>query len=137
MDDGRRSRRVRKLALVVALVWSASLPVVGLTVPMYAGERESSSVTVSRWMGTLVGVNGSRALIVLLVPLLVSLLVSSALRIRKARGAIAVAWALTAAFCGLTALAMPSIGILLIPVAVALVVACASEPPPKASALLH
>lgn len=137
MDAAARSGRVRKVALSVAVAWSAALPVAGFTVPMYGGQTGSTSGAVSRWTDTLVGVNGTGVLIVLLLPLLVSVLVTFALMIRKRPGALAVAWTLTAALCVLTALAMLSIGIFLIPVPIALVVACASEPPGLATAPPH
>ncbi|PSL06748.1 hypothetical protein CLV30_102134 [Haloactinopolyspora alba] len=119
---------VRKLALLVALVWSVGLLVAGFTVPMYRQETESSSGTISHGTDTFVGVNGSQSVIVLLAPLLVSILVAGALLMRRVPGTMAIAWTMTAALCGLTALAMLSIGVLVLPVAAALVVACTAKP---------
>jgi hypothetical protein len=122
-----RPRRIRKVALSFALVWSVAVLVAGFTVPMYSEETETSSGSISG-TDTLVGENGSGIIIVLLVPLVVSILVTLCLMARRVRGAIVVAWILTAALCGLTVLALLSIGIYLLPVAGALMVACAVEP---------
>jgi hypothetical protein len=129
MDAVAHMEKRRKAALLVALIWSAALPVTGLTAPVYNTEMESPSGTVARGTDTLVGVNGSGVLAALTVPLMVSIVVA-ALLILRFPGALVIAWTMTAALGALTALAMLSIGIYLLPVAVALVVACAAEPAP-------
>lgn len=125
---------VRRVALLVALVWSVALPIAGFTFPMYSVEVASSSGTITHGSDTLVGVNGPQVVMILLVPLLVSVVVTAALLMRRIRGAIVLAWTMTAALVGLTALALLSIGIFVLPVPVALLIACAAEPAQSRSA---
>lgn len=121
-----RTGRVRIAALGFAVLWSALLPLGGLTLPVYGTASGSTTDGSGDGSATLVAVNGSGVLVVLLVPLLVSVLVAAfqAVGTPPARFA---AWLLTAALFGLTALAMLSIGIFVLPVPIALALACAAE----------
>lgn len=120
-----------RVALVLALVWSVLLVLAAFTLPLYG--YSSSSATVDGSGGTeeitgtatLVQVNGWTAVLVLAIPLAVTLLVGLLLGV-GGRGQRAVAWALTALLGVFTVLALLSVGLFMVPVVVALVVACAS-----------
>ena len=120
------------MALVIAAVWGVAVVVVGFLVPMYASVTESSSGEQTQGTGTLVGVNGPGAVVVLGLPLLVTLAVGSALWQGARRGAVAVAWTLAALLAAFTVLSMASIGMLVVPIAAALLVACAVHRPRSA-----
>jgi hypothetical protein len=139
-------RRAR-IALAAATLWSLALLVAALTVPVYS---ESSSTTTSdgssmeeTTSATLVEVNGTAVLVTLAIPLVASLVVAVVLfarqRVAEGRGAWlgVVAW-LAVAVCGaLALLGLLSIGVFVLPVAVALAVAVITSssavPRPKAS----
>lgn len=98
MNASVRFGKARKIALLVAMGWSALLPVIGLTAPMYDVETNTASGGVWRGTETLVGQNGWWSLYLLrLVPLFAAVLVGAVLLLRKVRGAMAVAWLITAA----------------------------------------
>lgn len=118
--------RHASIALLVAGVWAAGIIAAGFLVPMYRTMGESTSGEITHGTDTLVGVNGPGVVVVLAVPLVVTVLVGSALLLRAHRWALPVAWTLTALLAGFTLLAMMSIGVFIIPVAVALVIACAN-----------
>jgi hypothetical protein len=121
-----RSGTVGKVALLVALVWSVALPVIGVTAPLYAGESTTADGAVSRTSETLVGMNGWHSIFLLLVPLLASILVGAALVMRRGSVSLLAAWLITAALCTAVVVSILSIGILVLPACVALVVACAA-----------
>lgn len=137
MADTRASMRARplpfvaRIALVLALVWSALLVLAAFTLPLYGVASESATVVgagdVDEIAGTatLVQVNGSTAVLVLAIPLAVTLLVGLLLGV-GGRGPRAGAWAVTALLGVFTVLALLSVGLFMVPVVVALVVACAS-----------
>ncbi|MFC6238486.1 hypothetical protein [Longivirga aurantiaca] len=120
-----------RVALVLALVWSVLLVLAAFTLPLYG--YSSSSATVDGSGGTeeitgtatLVQVNGWTAVLVLAIPLAVTLLVGLLLGV-GGRGQRAGAWALTALLGVFTVLALLSVGLFMVPVVVALMVACAS-----------
>lgn len=120
-----------RIALVLALVWSALLVLAGFTLPLYG--FSSSSATLDGSSGTdeitgtatLVQVNGWTAVLVLAIPLAVVLVVGGLLVV-GGRGPRVVAWAITALLGVFTVLALLSVGLFIVPVVVALVVACAS-----------
>ena len=126
-----RLGRVASVALVIAAVCGVALVVAGLLLSMYETTTEPSSGEVRHDTATLVAVNGPGVLVVLVVPLLVTLAVGSALWQGARRGAVAVAVAWT--FAGLLAafnvLSMASIGVFFLPVTAALLVACAVRRP--------
>jgi hypothetical protein len=120
------------VALFIAGMWALSLIAAGFVVPMYrtAGAGTAggaSSGRVSYGTDTLVGVNGPGVLVVLAVPLVVTLLVGCALLLRARSAALPIAWTLTGLLAVFNLLALASIGLLIIPVTVCLVVACATS----------
>jgi|GEM_PF-5193039 len=125
-----RIPRVSLGALVGAVVYSSALLVAGLVVPFYStlAVDTGAGSGVSRGSATLVAVNGPGVVLVLGIPLVVSLAVGCALWQRTRRGAVPVAWALTGLFIVFNVLAMLSIGVFVLPVTLALVIACATCP---------
>ena len=126
MKASTKPGRAASVALLCAAVWALGLLVAGWLVPVYQSTSFSSSGEQTRSTETLVGVNGPGVLIVLAIPLLATLLVAGALLVRPRRGALPLAWALTALLAGVNLLAMLTIGIFILPVTAALVVACAT-----------
>jgi hypothetical protein len=124
--------RTSATALSFALVWSALLVVGALVLPSYGTSSQSASMDtttgvtttepVTTGTATLVGVNGPGVLIVVGIPLVVTLLVGTALAFRRRR----IGWVLTSILGFFTLLAMLSIGIFILPTTLALVVACAA-----------
>lgn len=122
----RSSRRdwIWRVALLVAAVAGAGLVVAGFRAPLYDTDTVSSSGEVTHGSASLVDVNGSGVVVVLLLPLLVTGLVAGALLLRRHRGALAVAWGLTSLLAVFTLLSMLTIGPFVVPVTAALLVAC-------------
>ena len=118
--------RASSVALLGAAIWGLGLVVAGFLVPAYQSTSMSSSGELTQSSETLVGINGPGVAIVLALPLLVTVLVGCALLLRGRRGAMPVAWALTALLAVFNVLGMLSIGVFVAPVTAALVVACAS-----------
>lgn len=122
--------RAARISLGAALAWCLLLLVGALALPVYGTASSSASIdaggsaTVTETTGsaTLFEVNGLIALVVLAVPLAATLLVGAFLhwRVRAA------AWGVTAVLGALTVLALMSVGVLVVPVVVALTVACSS-----------
>jgi hypothetical protein len=119
--------------LLSAAVWGLGLVVAGFLVPVYQSETVSASGGLTQGTGTLVGVNGPGVAVVLAVPLVATVLVACALLLRTRRGALPVAWALTAVLGAFNLLGMLTIGVFVVPVTAALVVACASASGSSAS----
>lgn len=120
------------IALGLALLLSVGLLVAALFVPVYGTESASAvpeGITavpeVTGSTGTLVSVNGLGALLVVAVPLIVTLLVALLLQRPVGTTALIVAVLLTALYLGFCVLAILSIGILLLPFGLVLLVACA------------
>jgi hypothetical protein len=122
-----RPSRVCRGALVAASAWSAALLVAGFLVPVYSSQGVSADGEVSDGSATLVGQNGLGVVVILAIPLVVSLAVWAVLRTPTRRGAVPIAWTLTGVLAGLNLLALLSIGVFVLPVTVALVVACATS----------
>ncbi len=122
------------IALGLAVAMSLLLLALAAVVPVYGSESVmttigpdgSATTTSSSGSATLVAVNGLSALLLVAVPLLVTVLVAVLLRRGSGRVAYATAWVLTLAYGGLCVLALLSIGLFLAPVALALLVACAT-----------
>jgi len=123
--------RTARIALGLALVWSALLVLAAFTLPLYGFSSESATVDGSSagdeitGTSTLVQVNGWTAVVVTAVPLVCTLLVALLLGI-GGRGPRAGAWGLTVLLGIFTVLALLSVGLFMLPVVVALVVACSS-----------
>lgn len=126
--------RTSAIALLIAAAWGVGLVVAGFFAPVYQAEKLSSPGELTRGTETLVGMNGPGVVVVLAFPLLATVVVAGALLLRPRRGALPVAWGLTALLAAFTLLGMLSIGLFVVPVASALVVACASAPASKAAA---
>ena len=122
------------IALGVAVVWSIGLLVGATTLPAYKRVSATSSSTVAgpvattESSATLVEENGAGVLGFIAIPLVVTGAVTLALRRRRRAGRAGpgpCAWTATVlltVFCVLGAL---TIGVFVLPVAIALVVACA------------
>ncbi len=124
-----RLGRVASLALLFAALYGAALIVGGFLAPVYESTSGSSSGEATHGTDTLVGVNGLGVVIVLGLPLLMTLAVGCALWQGPRRGAIPVAWTLTGLLAVFNLLAMLSIGVFVVPVTVALIVACGTRRP--------
>jgi hypothetical protein len=120
------------VALLIAAVGGVALVVAGFLAPMYSTATVSESGEEIYGTDTLVGANGLGVIAVLGVPVLGTLAVGSALWWGR-RGAMAVAWTLAGLLAAFTVLAMASIGLLIIPITAALLVACAAHRPRAAS----
>lgn len=116
--------RVTQIALAVAVLFGVGLIVAGFVAPLYSTEIASSSGEVTRGTATLVEVNGAGVMVVLSLPLVMAVAVGWALWQRRRRGAVALAWTLTGLLAVFTLLAMLSIGVFVLPVTAALIVAC-------------
>lgn len=125
---GSRFGRLEWISLACALVWGTGLVIAAFLVPVYQSLSVSSSGTVAAGSATLAGVNGWGALLVAGAPLVAAVVTSSALWRRAGRqGAGVLAWAVTGLLGCFNVLAMLSIGVFVVPVTVALAVACGSH----------
>jgi hypothetical protein len=124
-----RLGRAPAVALLFAAAYGVALVVAAFTVPFYDSDSSSSSGEASQASETLVGVNGPGVALVLGVPLLVTLAVGFALW-QRSRGAQPIAWTLTGLLAAANLLAMLSVGIFVLPVTAALVLACVRSRPP-------
>lgn len=124
----RRFGRSEWISLASALIWGAGLVVAAAWLPVYQSSTVSGSGAVTDGSATLVGVNGWTALAVAGAPLAAAVLTGYALWRRAARpGAGVVAWIITGLLACFNFLALLTIGVVVIPVTVALVVACATH----------
>ena len=133
---GGRFGRFERLSLAVALAWGIGLVVAALLVPVYQSSGisssgtsgASSSGTMTGGSATLVGVNGWGALLVAGAPLAAAMVTGCTLWRRAGRpGAGVVAWTVTGLLVCFNLLAMLSIGAFVLPVTLALVVACGTH----------
>lgn len=124
MKTSRKPGRTSAVALLGAALWGLGLVVAGFLVPAYQSTEMSSSGELTHSTETFVGVNGPGTVVVLAVPFLVTLLVASALLARSRRAALPFAWALTALLAVFNLVGMLTVGVFVLPVTAALVVAC-------------
>lgn len=110
------------VAWAIALLWSAALLAFAYA-PSYVLVR-SGPHGIIRDTAALVDENGNWVL-VFLVPLVITLLVGLALCLSRRRGAFTLAWYLTGLLAILNALALLTIGIVVVPTTAALIGACA------------
>ena len=122
--------RAPAVALLAAAAYGVALIVAAFALPVYDSDSSSSSGGTSLGSDTLVGVNGLSAAAALAVPLLVTLAVGCALWLGSHRWALPVAWTLTGLLAAANLLAMLSVGVFVLPVTAALVLACARSRPP-------
>ena len=127
-SSGTGPGRVSLIALLAAAAWSLALFVAGFTVPVYRSVGVGSAGEPTHSTDTLLGVNWLGAVVVLAIPVLVTVLVTCALVVHARRGARKVAWTLTGLLAALNLLAIMTIGVFVVPVTAALVVACAACP---------
>lgn len=127
-SPGRHFGRAELISLVIALVWGAGLVIAAVVAPVYQTSGASSGGAATSGSATLVGVNGWGVLLVAGAPLIAALVTGGALRRRAGLpGAGILAWAVTGLLiCG-NVLAMLSIGAFVVPVTVALAVACVTH----------
>ena len=122
-DTGTGIAGPARLALLVATVCGVGLVGWALWYPSYEGVEMTDEVSTTQ-TSTLIEVNGPGALVPVLIPLVVTLLVVVLLHLR-ALGARVVAGVLVGLLYAFAAIAMLSIGSLMLPVAIALTVAVA------------
>ena len=122
-DIPARLSRVGAFLVLGAAVYSVALVAAGFLLPVYSSETVTSRGETTTDSATLVAENGVGVAAVLLAPLAAIALVVLASRLRSRLG-LAVAWAITGLFAAFNLLALLSIGILLIPVTVILIVVC-------------
>ena len=135
--DGRFGR-LERISLASALVWAAGLVIAAVLVPTYQSSGVSSSGTVTDGAATLVEVNGWGVLLVAGAPLAAALVIWFALwRRRGLQDAGVLAWVVTALLICFNVLALLSIGVFVIPVTLALVVACATHGPKPQDVITH
>lgn len=127
-SSGSRLGRSERISLAIALVWGAAVVIAALVAPVYQTSGASSSGAVTHGSATLVGVNGWGALIAASAPLAAALMVGNVLWRRAERpGAGVLAWTVAGLLACLNILAMASIGAFVLPVTVALIVACSTH----------
>jgi hypothetical protein len=132
--SARTAARRRYLAVRMtagALVWSIGLVLVALFVPVYGSSETSAGdngVTLTH--ATLVQVNGPRALALMAIPAVVSIVVAWALRAMWAgvRWSVGVAWAAVIVLAAETVVGIVSVGIFILPVTVLLAAALRLAP---------
>lgn len=119
-------RLVPSIGLVVAGVASVVFLLAGFLVPGNEDSGGSSDWSViTQTSSTVVSENGSWVVLLLVFPLLATIGVAIALGRSDRPTAIVIAWSLTGTVALLNLLAMVTVGIFLVPVTVALLVACA------------
>ena len=133
---GSRQGRYAFWLTSVAVVWSAALVGGAFTLPVYSSSGTSSTGAHVSGSLTLVAVNGLGVLVPIGIPLLISALVWFALHRKCSRGgrfAGYLAWMLVAVLAPGCVVAVASIGLLLVPVALLLGGAAAITPSGAAS----
>lgn len=127
----KRLERTTFMALLGAVGWSAVLLAGAFLFPAYSstGEEVPAAGAVTEAPATLAGVNGLGAVAAVGVPLLVTVAVAVALWLGTRRGAIPVAWVLTGLLTAFTLITMASVGLFILPVTVALIIACCTCQP--------
>ncbi len=125
------------VALVAAALVSLALLVLALVAPVYSSESQAATAEgadpapVEHSTATLVQMNGFGALVLAAIPLVVTLLVALLIRRGSSTAEYVAACVVTLLYGGLCVLALLSIGIFLAPVALCLVVACATARIPE------
>jgi len=116
--------RVSAIALAAAAAWAVALLVAAFLVPIGGSVSASSSGVITYGTATFVDINGVHGAAVVGIPLLCTVLVAGALLLRRRRAAVPCAWAVTGVLALFNMLAMLTIGLFVVPVTAALVVAC-------------
>jgi hypothetical protein len=133
----RRWGLVCGAALAFAAGWSLLLLVLAFVVPVYTTSTQSASVagagvatsteTVSA--ATIVQVNGLYVVMLLCIPLGAAALVSLLLRYAEHRDAVIGAFLVAVLFAAFCVVGLMSVGLFMLPAAIALLVACATARP--------
>ena len=124
----RRFRRPEWISLAIALALGTGLVILALLAPVYQSQSVSSSGTMANGSATLVGVNGWGALLAAGAPLAAAALAAYGLWRRAGRpGAGVLAWTVTGLLACFNVVAMATIGVFVVPVTVALFIACATH----------
>lgn len=129
---GRLAFTLTTLGVAGAL---ALLPLAFLA-PVYSGESVSSGGVTAATSDTLVGINGLSVLVPLSVPLVLALAVWVGLHLRCSRGSVfgtALGWSCAAVLAVFSLVALFSIGVLVLPAALLLVVGAAVTPDGRAT----
>jgi hypothetical protein len=132
--ETRRTTRGAATAIGFAALWSVGLLVAAMTAPAYERETGTSSGEVVRGSATFLEVNGRWGLVVAAFPLLATILVGWLLRGgRSNRAAVRAGWVVTGALTVISLLAMLTVGVYFLPVALALGISCAlpAAPPER------
>jgi uncharacterized membrane protein YhaH (DUF805 family) len=109
-----------------ALIWSLGLVVAAALVPTYGGQTVSNSDGLTLTARTAVQVHGLKAVIVVAVPVVMTLVVAWALYRRRLddwRFSGPVAWTAIVVVAMVAVLGIPSVGLFMLPVAVLLALA--------------
>lgn len=109
-----------------ALTWSLGLVLAALLIPTYNGQTVSSSEGLTLTSRTAVQVHGLKAVIVVAVPVVASLIVALALYRRRTDGwrhSLGVTWTTIAILTVVALLGIPSVGLFMLPVVVLLALA--------------
>jgi hypothetical protein len=116
-----------------AALWSLGVLVAALIAPVYSSVGSSSSGAFSQSHSTLAEENGLWVLLPMATPLLVTLILAALLHARQKRGqsgAGTFGWLITGLLGAFALISLASVGVFVVPVAVALVVACAASTRP-------
>ncbi|WP_062387488.1 hypothetical protein [Demequina iriomotensis] len=106
-----------------AVAYGIAVIGIALLAPLYSSATEDSDGVQSLSTATLVEVEGVSGLVTMSVPLLVTLAVGAA-RVAPTRWGRPVAWVLWSLLCVGTVLALMSVGVLVLPLTVALLIVC-------------
>jgi hypothetical protein len=130
----RRWRTAVRLG-IGALAWSVGLVLVALLLPVYGTSSASESDGVTLTHSTLVEVNGVRALVLMAIPALLTVVVLCAVRARRAgaRWGGRVAWTAVGVLAAETLLGILTIGVFILPVVIVLAVAVRLAPGPASA----
>ena len=124
----RRFGRLEWISLAIALASGTGLVIAALLAPVYQSQGVSSSGVAANGSATLVGVNGWGALLIAGVPLAAAAVAGYGLWRRAGRpGAGVLAWTVTGLLACFNVVAMATIGVFVVPVTVALFIACATH----------
>jgi hypothetical protein len=134
MSPGVASRRWSLAVRLIAgaLVWSIGLILAALVIPAYTTETSSQTNGVTLTSSTLLQDRGAGALVLIVIPVLVSLIVLIAMRFRHREDAAwsgRVAWTAIGVLAVESLLGIATIGAFMLPVAILLALSVRLVPP--------
>ena len=125
---GSRFGRPERISLGIALAWGLGMVIAAFVAPVYHSSGVSTTGAMTDGSATLVAVNGWRALLVAAAPLAAALATGGVLWRRAGRpGGGFIAWTVVGLLGVFNVLAMASIGVFVLPVTIALIVACGTH----------